>query len=161
MQILWPGRCAAAVNGSVKEELLTNQTSNQISQLLTKLTNQAGLEAVRIRKPFHTANPSIQGQWQPFTHRPPSLNAVRPPPGGVADTWCRIGAVLAGVHTGVGSLSTSPLSVWNLLLLCWNKVWWGSAVAYSRLFTSSNVNIIYWQGSYWLVLPHCVGTANE
>lgn len=70
--------CRAAVNGSVREELLTNQTSNQISQLLTKLTNQAGLDAVRIRKPFHTANPSVQGQWHPFTHRPP-------PPGGVAD----------------------------------------------------------------------------
>lgn len=74
------------MNGSVKEEVLTNQTSNQISQLLTKLTDQAGLDAVRIRKPFHTASPSVQGQWHPFTHRPASGSAVRPPPGGVADT---------------------------------------------------------------------------
>lgn len=67
------------MNGSVREELLTNQTPHQISQLLTKLTNQAGLEAVRIRKPYHTANPSIQGQWHPFTHKPVA-------PGGVAET---------------------------------------------------------------------------
>lgn len=81
-----PKVVAEYLNGSVKEEVLTNQTSNQISQLLTKLTNRAGLDAVRIRKPFHTASPSIQGQWHPFTHRPPSVSAVRPPPGGVADT---------------------------------------------------------------------------
>ena len=67
-----------AVNGSVREEIITNKTSPQISELLTKLTNQSGLDIIRIRKPFHTDSPSIQGQWHPFTNRPPSIGPIRP-----------------------------------------------------------------------------------
>lgn len=62
----------------MREEIITNKTSSQISQLLTKLTNQSGLDIIRIRKPFHTKNPSIQGQWHPFTNRPPSIELIKP-----------------------------------------------------------------------------------
>ncbi|XP_018548963.1 39S ribosomal protein L43, mitochondrial [Lates calcarifer] len=72
-----PKIVAEYLNGNVREEIVTNKTSPQISELLTKLTNQSGLDIIRIRKPFHTDNPSIQGQWHPFTNRPPSIGPIR------------------------------------------------------------------------------------
>nr|XP_046232460.1 39S ribosomal protein L43, mitochondrial [Scatophagus argus] len=73
-----PKIVAEYLNGSVREEVVTNKTSLQISELMTKLTNQSGLDVIRIRKPFHTDSPSIQGQWHPFTNRPPSIGPIRP-----------------------------------------------------------------------------------
>ncbi|XP_054608647.1 39S ribosomal protein L43, mitochondrial [Dunckerocampus dactyliophorus] len=73
-----PRIVAEYLNGAVREETVTSKTSSQISEVLTKLTNQSGLDIIRIRKPFHTDNPSIQGLWHPFTNRPPRLGAVRP-----------------------------------------------------------------------------------
>ncbi|XP_059180404.1 39S ribosomal protein L43, mitochondrial [Centropristis striata] len=73
-----PKIVAEYLNGSVREELITSKTAPQISELLTKLTNQSGLDIIRIRKRFHTDNPSIQGQWHPFTNRPPSIGVIRP-----------------------------------------------------------------------------------
>lgn len=67
-----------AVNGNVKKELVTNKNSQQIAELITKMANQSGLDIIRIRKPFHTDSPSIQGQWHPFTNRPPSTKPVGP-----------------------------------------------------------------------------------
>uniref|UniRef100_G3NGX6 Large ribosomal subunit protein mL43 n=1 Tax=Gasterosteus aculeatus TaxID=69293 RepID=G3NGX6_GASAC len=68
-----PKIVAEYLNGNVREEIVTGKTSPQISELLTKLTDQSGLDIIRIRKPFHTDSPSIQGQWHPFTNRPPSI----------------------------------------------------------------------------------------
>lgn len=73
-----PKIVAEYLNGNVREEMITSKTSAQISELLTKLTDQSGLDIIRIRKPFHTDNPSIQGQWHPFTNRPPSIGPIRP-----------------------------------------------------------------------------------
>ncbi|XP_029383849.1 large ribosomal subunit protein mL43 [Echeneis naucrates] len=73
-----PKIVAEYLNGNVREEIITSKTSPQISELLTKLTNQSGLENIRIRKPFHTDSPSIQGQWHPFTNRPLSVGPIRP-----------------------------------------------------------------------------------
>ncbi|XP_040923069.1 39S ribosomal protein L43, mitochondrial [Toxotes jaculatrix] len=73
-----PKIVAEYLNGNVREEMVTNKTSPQISELLTKLTNQSGLDIIRIRKPFHTDSPSIQGQWHPFTNRPPSIGPIKP-----------------------------------------------------------------------------------
>ncbi|KAG9267872.1 39S ribosomal protein L43, mitochondrial [Astyanax mexicanus] len=73
-----PKVVAEYLNGNVKEELVTNQTSQQIAELITKMANQSGLDIIRIRKPFHTNYPSIQGQWHPFTNRPPSKDPVGP-----------------------------------------------------------------------------------
>ncbi|CAJ1080109.1 S ribosomal protein L43%2C mitochondrial [Xyrichtys novacula] len=73
-----PKIVAEYMNGTVREEIVTNKTSPQISELLAKMTNQSGLDIIRIRKPFHTDSPSIQGQWHPFTNRPPSIDPIRP-----------------------------------------------------------------------------------
>ncbi|XP_072523037.1 large ribosomal subunit protein mL43 [Salminus brasiliensis] len=73
-----PKVVAEYLNGTVKEELVTNKTSQEIVELITKMSNQSGLDIIRIRKPFHTDNPSIQGQWHPFTNRPPSKDPVGP-----------------------------------------------------------------------------------
>lgn len=72
-----PKIVAEYLNGNVREEIVTNKTAPQISELLAKLTSQSGLDIIRIRKPFHTDSPSIQGQWHPFTNRPPSIGPIR------------------------------------------------------------------------------------
>lgn len=64
------------MNGNVKEELVTNKTSLQIAEVITKMANQSGLDIIRIRKPIHTDNPSIQGQWTPFTNKPTTTQPV-------------------------------------------------------------------------------------
>lgn len=74
-----PRIVAEYLNGTVKEEAITSKTSQQISELVTKLTDQSGLDIIRIRKPYHTDSPSIQGQWHPFTNRPPAAGVIRPP----------------------------------------------------------------------------------
>ncbi|MED6274187.1 39S ribosomal protein L43, mitochondrial [Characodon lateralis] len=73
-----PKIVAEYLNGNTKEELVTNKTSQQVLEVVTKLTDQSGLDIIRIRKPFHTDSPSIQGKWQPFTNRPPSAGFIRP-----------------------------------------------------------------------------------
>lgn len=72
-----PKIVAEYLNGNVREEIITSKTAPQISELLTKLTDQSGLDVIRIRKPFHTHSPSIQGQWHPFTNRPPSIGPIK------------------------------------------------------------------------------------
>lgn len=67
-----------AVNGNIREEPVNRKTSQEILEVLTKLTNQSGLDVIRLRKPFHTDSPSIQGQWHPFTNRPPSIGPISP-----------------------------------------------------------------------------------
>ncbi|XP_077407362.1 large ribosomal subunit protein mL43 [Vanacampus margaritifer] len=65
-----PKIVAEYLNGKVREEIVASKTSSQVSEVLAMLTNQSGLDVIRIRKPFHTDNPSIQGLWHPFTNRP-------------------------------------------------------------------------------------------
>ncbi|CAL8282005.1 unnamed protein product [Merluccius merluccius] len=74
-----PKIVAEYLNGNVREETVTSKTSKEIAELITKLTNQSGLDIIRLRKPFHTDSPSIQGQWHPFTNRPPSVGPIKPP----------------------------------------------------------------------------------
>ncbi|NXX57996.1 RM43 protein, partial [Scopus umbretta] len=69
---------AEYLNGTVREELIASKTSEEIVQLATKLAGQSGLDIVRIRKPFHTNNPSIQGQWHPLTNKPSALTVQGP-----------------------------------------------------------------------------------
>ncbi|KAJ6669123.1 hypothetical protein lerEdw1_007932 [Lerista edwardsae] len=69
-----PTVVAEYLNGAVKEEYLNSKTAEEISAIIQKLANQSGLEIIRIRKPFHTDNPSIQGQWHPFTNKRSMLN---------------------------------------------------------------------------------------
>ncbi|XP_076981882.1 large ribosomal subunit protein mL43 isoform X2 [Tamandua tetradactyla] len=62
-----PRRCsvpkvvAEYVNGAVREENIQGKSAEEIATLVQKLADQSGLDVIRIRKPFHTDNPSIQG----------------------------------------------------------------------------------------------------
>ncbi|XP_031972918.1 39S ribosomal protein L43, mitochondrial [Corvus moneduloides] len=69
---------AEYLNGTVRDELIASKTSEEIVQLATKLANQSGLDIIRIRKPFHTDNPSVQGQWHPLTNKPSILTIQGP-----------------------------------------------------------------------------------
>ncbi|NWH23134.1 RM43 protein, partial [Grus americana] len=69
---------SAAVNGTVREELIASMTSEEILQLATKLAGQSGLDLIRIRKPLHNDNPSVQGQWHPLTNKPSALTVRGP-----------------------------------------------------------------------------------
>ncbi|XP_043912422.1 39S ribosomal protein L43, mitochondrial [Protopterus annectens] len=75
-----PKRCrvpkivAEYLNGAVKEEEVNSKTSEEIAQLIQKMANQSGLDIIRIRKPYHTDCPSIQGQWHPFVNKPSMFN---------------------------------------------------------------------------------------
>ncbi|XP_073520539.1 large ribosomal subunit protein mL43 isoform X2 [Phyllobates terribilis] len=62
------------VNGSIREEAINSKTAEEIAQLIQKMASQSGLDIIRIRKPYHTDSPSIQGQWHPFTNKPTSMN---------------------------------------------------------------------------------------
>ncbi|KAM5131815.1 large ribosomal subunit protein mL43 [Mantella aurantiaca] len=69
-----PKLVAEYLNGTVREEAINSKTVEQIAELVQKMASQSGLEIIRIRKPQHTDNPSIQGQWHPFTNKPSSIN---------------------------------------------------------------------------------------
>lgn len=66
------------VNGAVREENVNSKSVEEIKTLVQKLADQSGLDVIRIRKPFHTDNPSIQGQWHPFTNKRTALHGLRP-----------------------------------------------------------------------------------
>ncbi|KAG9492283.1 large ribosomal subunit protein mL43 [Eleutherodactylus coqui] len=68
-----PKLVAEYMNGSVREEDINSKTAEDLAQLIQKMANQSGLDIIRIRKPYHTDNPSIQGQWHPFTNKPTAL----------------------------------------------------------------------------------------
>ncbi|XP_059803009.1 39S ribosomal protein L43, mitochondrial [Hypanus sabinus] len=69
-----PKLVAEYLNGAVREESLHTKTAPEVAQLMQKMTTQSGLDIIRIRKPFHTDSPSIQGQWNPFVNKPSALN---------------------------------------------------------------------------------------
>lgn len=73
-----PRVVAEYLNGAVREESLNAKSVEEITALVKKLASQSGLEIIRIRKPFHTDNPSIQGQWHPFTNKPTTQGGLRP-----------------------------------------------------------------------------------
>lgn len=62
----------------MREESIHCKSVEEIATLVQKLANQSGLDVIRIRKPFHTDSPSIQGQWHPFTNKPTMLGGLRP-----------------------------------------------------------------------------------
>ncbi|CAJ0944636.1 unnamed protein product [Ranitomeya imitator] len=69
-----PKLVAEYLNGSIREEPINSKTAEEIAQLIQKMASQSGLDIIRIRKPYHTDSPSIQGQWHPFTNKPTSMN---------------------------------------------------------------------------------------
>ncbi|XP_051883673.1 39S ribosomal protein L43, mitochondrial isoform X2 [Pristis pectinata] len=62
------------LNGAVREESLSSKTAREVAQLIQKMATQSGLDKIRIRKPYHTDSPSVQGQWNPFINKPTALN---------------------------------------------------------------------------------------
>uniref|UniRef100_M3YZS7 Large ribosomal subunit protein mL43 n=1 Tax=Mustela putorius furo TaxID=9669 RepID=M3YZS7_MUSPF len=73
-----PRVVAEYLNGAVREESIHCKSVEEIATLVQKLADQSGLDVIRIRKPFHTDSPSIQGQWHPFTNKPTTLGGLRP-----------------------------------------------------------------------------------
>ncbi|XP_072283365.1 large ribosomal subunit protein mL43 [Pyxicephalus adspersus] len=69
-----PKLVAEYLNGTVREEAVNRKTGEEIAELVQKMASQSGLEIIRIRNPQHTDNPSIQGQWHPFTNKPAHIN---------------------------------------------------------------------------------------
>lgn len=61
------------VNGNTKEVNIRNMKPEKVKDLVTSLRNESGEEVQKIRKFWHTDNPSIQGTWNPFLNKPPSL----------------------------------------------------------------------------------------
>lgn len=61
------------VGGNSKEVEVKNMTPEKIKECVTSLRNESGEKVEKIRKHWHTENPSIQGTWNPFLHKPPSL----------------------------------------------------------------------------------------
>lgn len=45
----------------------------EVQEIVTSLRNESGEEVKKLRKFWHTENPSIQGTWNPFLNKPPSL----------------------------------------------------------------------------------------
>lgn len=78
IRFLSPHPLPRPVNGAVREESIHCKSVEEIATLVQKLADQSGLEVIRIRKPFHTDSPSIQGQWHPFTNKPTTLGGLRP-----------------------------------------------------------------------------------
>ncbi|XP_054974867.1 39S ribosomal protein L43, mitochondrial [Sorex araneus] len=73
-----PRVVAEYLNGAVHEESLHGKSLEEIGALVQKLAARSGLDVIRIRKPFHTDNPSIQGQWHPFTNKALAAGGLRP-----------------------------------------------------------------------------------
>ncbi|ELK35640.1 39S ribosomal protein L43, mitochondrial, partial [Myotis davidii] len=73
-----PRVVAEYLNGAVREESLNSKSVEEITALVKKLATQSGLDIIRIRKPFHTDSPSVQGQWHPFTNKPTARGGLRP-----------------------------------------------------------------------------------
>uniref|UniRef100_A0A2R9CEH6 Large ribosomal subunit protein mL43 n=1 Tax=Pan paniscus TaxID=9597 RepID=A0A2R9CEH6_PANPA len=92
-----PRVVAEYLNGAVREESIHCKSVEEVSTLVQKLADQSGLDVIRIRKPFHTDNPSIQGQWHPFTNKPTTFRGLRPrevqDPAPAQDTGLRLSAV--------------------------------------------------------------------
>ncbi|XP_056411833.1 39S ribosomal protein L43, mitochondrial [Hyla sarda] len=62
------------LNGHIREVEINSKTAEEIAELIQKMARQSGLDIIRIRKPYHTDNPSIQGQWHPFTNKSTCIN---------------------------------------------------------------------------------------
>lgn len=62
-----------SVNGNSKIVEVKNKTPEEIEHWVERLRHESGVKVQKIRKFWHTENPSIQGTWTPFLNKPPSL----------------------------------------------------------------------------------------
>ena len=69
----------SSVNGTVRKIPLLNKAREDIQSEVELLKNQSGRDIIKMRKWWHTDNPSIQGMWHPFTNKSTDLNLVEFP----------------------------------------------------------------------------------
>ncbi|XP_077992490.1 large ribosomal subunit protein mL43-like [Glandiceps talaboti] len=62
------------LNGNIRKIEVKKMTQEQIRDNVSLLRTQSGVDVVRMRKPMHTDNPTIQGLWTPFTNKHTHLN---------------------------------------------------------------------------------------
>ncbi|KAG5672455.1 hypothetical protein PVAND_002582 [Polypedilum vanderplanki] len=90
---------AEYLNGDRKWMSCHNRPSEEILKWLSLLSLQAGdTEPIRYRKHWHTDVPSIQGPWNPFTHKNPGHIIAEYP------------------HEGLGRVFKAPQSATEKLL---------------------------------------------
>ncbi|CAH1175656.1 unnamed protein product [Phaedon cochleariae] len=71
---------AEYLNGDIQWLNCRNFTKDEITKWIDLLkTQQKNSTGMRIRKLWHTDNPSIQGPWTPFTFKDPKLNLAKFP----------------------------------------------------------------------------------
>lgn len=58
-----------AVNGNSRVVSVRNMTVEQVSNHISLLRSASGIKIVKLPKPWHTDNPSIQGNWTPFLYK--------------------------------------------------------------------------------------------
>ncbi|XP_067022193.1 large ribosomal subunit protein mL43-like [Acropora muricata] len=68
-----PRIVANFINGNSKIVEVKNKTPEEIEHWVERLRHESGVKVQKIRKFWHTENPSIQGTWTPFLNKPPSL----------------------------------------------------------------------------------------
>jgi large subunit ribosomal protein L43 len=61
-----PRLVAEYLNGKSKIVCVKNLTPEEIQKFVTQLRTESGAKAEKLKKPWHTERPSIQGNWNPF-----------------------------------------------------------------------------------------------
>ncbi|XP_046432314.1 39S ribosomal protein L43, mitochondrial [Neodiprion fabricii] len=75
-----PALSAEYLNGEKQLLFCRNYTREEVNKWLGLLRSQVrDTSAIRLRKMWHTDNPSIQGPWTPWTFRDPAQNLVEFP----------------------------------------------------------------------------------
>lgn len=57
------------VNGNSRVVSVKNMSVEEISTHVDLLRSSSGIKTVKLPKPWHTDNPSIQGNWTPFLYK--------------------------------------------------------------------------------------------
>ncbi|CAI9732831.1 Hypothetical predicted protein [Octopus vulgaris] len=70
---------AEYLNGYFESFNTHNKDKDEISKWMELMRTRSGVQIKRIRKPWHTENPSIQGVWHSFANKSPSLNVTEFP----------------------------------------------------------------------------------
>ncbi|XP_072038384.1 large ribosomal subunit protein mL43-like [Amphiura filiformis] len=74
-----PKVVAEFLNGNVRKVHLLNKPRDEVLKDVELLSAQSGRDIIKMRKWWHTDNPSVQGMWHPFTNKPTNLNVAEFP----------------------------------------------------------------------------------
>jgi len=67
---------SVVVNGYKEEVNISRCSKDEIAQWIGLMKGRAGTQIVRLRKEWHTDNPSIQGIWHPFMFKDTAVNVT-------------------------------------------------------------------------------------